>query len=182
MKASLVIISALVLLPTLLPEVHAQESRHHVLVGFNPVLSVGSSHALGEFDLNIAPIAYIYRMSEKMDFRVSSVISLGVRKDHDLITFYGLEFAMPWYPVYRESEGFGAFLVYVAPVTQVSRSQDVGYSNLALWVEPGFQVALFEGTAFSLGAQLGASYYLFDGESPQLEPHLGLRFTWGIWW
>lgn len=161
---------------------HAQESRHHLHFGFNPVISFDSGHQLGEFDMNITPIAYIYRMSDAMDFRMSPIVSFGIRRDQEIVSAYGLEVAAPWYPLYRETDDFGAFLVYVAPVAQVVRSQSSGYSNLAFWVEPGFQLALIEGTAFSIGAQAGASYFLYDGEPSKLKPHFGLRFTWGVWW
>lgn len=182
MRKLLVVVLLLIVAPSVLTEVRAQEPRHHFLIGFNPVLTVSTEHRVGEFDLNIAPMAYIYRISEKFDFRVSSILNVGYRRDHDYVTYFGLEFALPWYPVYQESEDLGSFLVYTAPVLHITRNQGSGYSHLGLWVEPGFQVAPWGGTAFSVGAQVGAAYHLPDDASPQLEPHLGLRLTWGAWW
>lgn len=176
------IIISLVFVGTLVHPAHSQDERAPHFFGVNPSITVEPFYEKGEFDINVFPLVYQRPVSLRTDFRVTSIINLGIRNTGTAISHYGLETAAPFFLTKREvitepSKGF-----FLAPIVSVTRNRMEEHTNLGLWLEPGYNLLFENKWALSFGLQLGSTYFQYDVEPSTWDLHMGVKVILGRWW
>jgi len=148
------------------------ENKSKIFLGVNPSITAEPYYEDGEFDINILPIVFQYNINEKYNFRVSSLLNYGIRKDSNQITHYGIEFGLP-IEVYKQ--------IYVSPIFMISRNDFEDHTNLTLAVEPGYQFKFKNNFSLFIGTQLGSTHFTYDNGESKWDGHFGVKVIIGKW-
>lgn len=164
-----------------LKSVNAQNKLPEHFIGINPSVTVEPFYLNGEFDVNIFPLVFQKSISPKIDFRLSSILNLGVRKSQNKISHYGMEVAIPYFLTKskqpkNDNKGF-----FITPVIGFTRNEIASNNNLGLWVEPGYHLVFENRIAMSFGLQTGTTYFHFDNGKSDWMNHFGVKVIIGTW-
>lgn len=149
--------------------------------GINPGITVEPYYEKGEFDVNIFPLVWQRPIFKQVDFRLNSILNLGIRNSGNVISHYGLELAFPCFFTRREKSTEDSQGFYLAVVSALTRNEPAHHSNLGMWLEPGYLFQFSKGFGLSLGLQWGATSFYYDQGEQSWGSHFGFKAIFGRW-
>jgi hypothetical protein len=164
-----------------LPEVSAQSEGDPHFFGINPSVTVEPFYGKGELDINILPFVYQKPITNRFDFRLTTILNLGIRKGGNEISHFGVEAAFPIFFKKRETASAFSKGLFVSPVIGLTRNRIEEHNNLGLWLEPGYNLLFENKFAMSFGLQVGRTYFDYDTGSAKWENHFGVKVVIGRW-
>lgn len=159
----------------------AQEQKAVFFIGVNPSVTVEPFYEKGEFDVNVFPLVYQKSLSKRLDFRLSSILNLGVRNAGNEISHLGLEMAFPLFFRAKETRNLPSKGFFVAPSASFTRNRLEAHSNVGFWLEPGYNLLIDDRYGLSFGVQLGTTHFNHDEKPDEWGPHFGVKIIFGRW-
>lgn len=177
MIKSILLILAVLIINT----VDGQDEKRLSFLGINPSVTIEPYYDSGELDINILPIVYQRSITNRLDFRLTSVINYGIRNGNDKLSHIGIEFGAPVFFKEKEdiveiSKGF-----FIAPLLSLTRNIEADHTNIGTWVEPGYNILFEDHFALSLGLQIGGTYFINDNAANSWGNHFGVKVVFGKW-
>lgn len=179
LKRSILLSTLLLLSNTLIA--YSQHQKKACFIGLNPSITVEPYYEKGELDLNILPLVFQKTLTERIDFRASTIFNYGLRNTTNEISHFGGQIALPIYLKMKEnltspSKGF-----YCAPGMGFARNRIEGHTNIGFWLEPGYTLMVSDTWSISIGAQLGATHFNYDNGTQKWDQHFGIKIVFGNW-
>ncbi len=159
----------------------AQEDKRFNFIGINPSVTVEPFYDKGELDINIFPLVYQRSLTKRFDFRLTSIVNLGIRNSGNEISHFGFETGFPIFFKSKESQKDISKGFFVAPILSVTRNRVEDHNNLGLWVEPGYNLLFDNNFAMTFGLQLGGTYFAYDNGQTKWGNHFGIKIIIGKW-
>jgi len=157
----------------------AQDKIKDNFIGINPSVTAEPFYEKGEFDINIFPLVYQRVINNHFDFRITSILNLGVREDKNRLSIYGIELAVPYFLSQKGGNPSRGFLI--APILSLVRYSKEEHLNLGIWCEPGYNILMDKDYSLSIGLQFGATYFSYDNEQNKWREHIGVKIVFGKW-
>ena len=176
----LIILSTIFLVSNIL-NVYSQHQRTASYIGLNPSITVEPFYAKGELDLNILPLVYQMTMTNRIDFRVSTILNYGVRKTSSEISHFGGQIALPIFLKMKEDLSSPSKGFYCAPGMGITRNRIEDHTNIGFWLEPGYNMMVNDNWSISFGVQLGATHFDYDNGYQKWDKHFGIKIVFGSW-
>ncbi len=159
----------------------SQSTRPAQFIGINPSVTIEPYYEKGELDVNIVPVVYQLSVAKRVDLRMTSILNLGIRKNGNEISHWGLEAAAPIYFRAKESKTEFSKGFFAAPVLSFTRNNSANHYNIGVWAEPGYHLLFENSFAFSFGLQVGATYFMYDNDEQKWGNHFGAKVVFGKW-
>lgn len=171
----------LALLFCLIQNAYGQKERHVHFLGINPSVTVEPYYESGELDINVFPLVYQRSFSKRLDFRLTSILNYGVRKEADRLSHFGLELGLPVFIQKKENKGEPSEGFFIAPILSLTRNNEEKHTNVGTHIEPGYNFLFENNFALSLGIHLGATFFINDNASNYWGEHFGVKVIFGKW-
>lgn len=162
-------------------QVKSQDRKPLHFLGLNPSITVEPFYNKGEFDLNIFPVVYQRTLTERIDFRILSIVNYGVRKSSSTISHIGGQLAFPIYFRKRDEPANVSNGFFAAPGVGFARNLLEKHSNIGFWIEPGYNLKISEKWIISFGVQFGATHFDYDNGVKKWGNHFGVKIFFGRW-
>jgi len=150
-------------------------------LGINPSVTVEPFYDKGELDINIFPLVYQRSFSKRFDFRLTSILNLGMRNDGNKFSHFGFEAGLPIFFKSKESQNEMSSGFFIAPILSLTRNRIEKHNSLGLWIEPGYNLLFDNDFAMSFGLQLGGTYFPDDNGQLKWGNHFGVKIIIGKW-
>jgi hypothetical protein len=159
----------------------AQTDKRYHFIGINPSVTVEPYYYKGELDVIVLPLVYQRSLTQRFDIRLTSILNLGIRKNGNEISHFGMETAFPLFFKSKEhnkeiSKGF-----YAAPILSLTRNNVEAHNNLGLWLEPGYNLLFDNNFAMTFGLQFGGTYFAYDNGPSKWGNLFGFKIIFGKW-
>lgn len=159
----------------------AQHQRTAFYLGLNPSVTVEPFYEKGELDLNIFPLVYQKTITNRIDFRVSTILNYGIRKTTDEISHFGCQIAFPVFLSRKEDLSAPSKGLFCAPGIGLTRNRIEDHTNIGFWLEPGYNLMVSEKWSISFGIQIGATHFDYDNGTQKWGNHYGVKIVFGRW-
>lgn len=156
------------------------QEKKTFLVGFQPGITVEPFYEKGEFDINVLPLIIQIPLSKRIDMRFVSLANYHFGTENGFSDI-GINTILPIFLKKKESlidpsKGF-----YLGPVLGLGRNLINNHFTITTAGEIGYMFKTEKRFTFSLGIQLGGSYFMYDNEPAVWRQHFGPKINLG-WW
>lgn len=159
----------------------AQRQRKAVYLGLNPSVTVEPFYDKGEMDINVFPLVYQKTLTNRVDFRLSTILNYGIRNTTNAISHFGGQLAFPIFLNKKDDLSSPSNGFYCAPGMGFTRNRMENHSNLGFWLEPGYHLMVSDTWSISFGLQLGATHFDYDSGLQKWDSHVGMKIVFGSW-
>jgi hypothetical protein len=159
----------------------AQHQRNAYFIGLNPSITVEPFYEKGELDINVFPLVYQQTITNRIDFRVSTILNYGIRKSRDEISHFGGRIAFPVFLKKKDDLSIPSKGIYFAPGIGLTRNRIENHTNFGFWLEPGYNLMITQKWTISFGIQLGATHFDYDNGTKKWDNHFGMTIILGFW-
>jgi hypothetical protein len=159
----------------------AQDNKISNFIGINPSVTVEPFYNKGELDVNIFPLVYQRTLTNRYDFRLTSILNLGIRNRGNQISHYGLEIALPILFEKKQTTNEISKGLFVAPILSLSSNRFEKHNNIGLWMEPGYNLLFDNYFAMTFGIQFGGTYFINENSQNNWGNHFGIKIIIGKW-
>ena len=117
-----------------------QDERRMNFFGINPSVTVEPYYNSGELDINVLPIVYQRSFTNRIDFRLISILNYGIRNGNDKLSHIGAEIGTPIFLKKKKdkveiSKGF-----FISPILSLTRNNEANHTNIGSWIESGYNI------------------------------------------
>ena len=144
----------------------------NIFLGFSPRITVEPYYESGEFDINILPLVVQKSITNKFNFRATSILNYGFREDGNNITHFGVELGFPFF-FYKQ--------LYVSPIISITRNNSESHTNIVNAIEPGYHFRFENNFSLFTGIQFGNTYFIYDDIENEWKSHFGINIILGKW-
>jgi len=170
-----------ILIITLPFQASSQTERIPFFLGLNPSVTIEPFYEKGELDINILPLVFQRKMTYRIDFRLTSILNLGIRNEGSKISHFGIESAFPIFLKKKDNKTDCSSGFFISPIISLTRNRIEEHNNLGLWIEPGYHLLFENKIAMSFGLQLGSTYFVYDEGQTKWGNHFGVKIIIGRW-
>lgn len=159
----------------------AQEKEHPFFIGINPSVTMEPYYLKNEMDINIFPIVFQQKIWTIVDYRITTILNLGLRQAKNGISHIGLQGSFPIYIFKQKGPNTPSKGLYIAPGVGFTRNLIEKHTNIGLWAEPGYSFVFEDHFAITVGVQLGATHFNYDTGDKKWGSHFGIKIMIGQW-
>ncbi len=159
----------------------AQEREHPFFLGINPSVTVEPYYLKNEMDINIFPIVFQQKISTRVDYRITTILNLGLRQAKNQISHIGVQGSFPIFILKQKNTNFTSKGLYIAPGVGFTRNLIEKHTNIGLWAEPGYSFVFEDLFALTIGVQFGATHFSYDTRIKKWGSHFGIKIIIGQW-
>ncbi len=159
----------------------SQSERIPFFLGLNPSITIEPFYEKGEMDINILPLVFQRKLTNRIDFRLTSILNLGIRNDGSEISHFGIESAFPIFLKKKENKTDCSSRIFISPIISLTRNRIEEHNNLGFWIEPGYHLLFENKIAMSFGLQIGGTYFAYDEGQTKWANHFGVKIIIGRW-
>lgn len=179
MKRLFILSSILLIFNTFI--VYSQQQKTANYIGLNPSVTVEPFYEKGELDINIFPLVYQKTITDRIDFRVSTILNYGIRNTTNEISHFGGQIAFPIFLNKKDNLSSPSNGFFCAPGMGLTRNRIENHTNIGFWLEPGYNMMVTDKWSISFGIQLGATHFDYDNGSQKWGNHFGIKIIVGRW-
>ena len=161
--------------------VFSQQQRTACYIGLNPSVTVEPFYDKGELDLNIFPLVYQKTITDRIDFRFSTILNYGIRNTTNEISHFGGQIAFPIFLKKKDDLSSPSKGFFCAPGMGLTRNMIEDHTNIGFWLEPGYNMMMSDKWSITFGIQLGATHFDYDNGSQKWDNHFGMKIVFGCW-
>lgn len=159
----------------------AQHQKNAYFIGLNPSVTIEPFYEKGELDINVFPLVYQHTITNRIDYRVSTILNYGIRKSTDEISHFGGQITFPVFLKKKDDLSIPSEGIYFAPGIGLTRNRIENHTNFGFWLEPGYNLMISENWSISFGVQLGATHFIYDNGDKKWGNHFGIKIIFGRW-
>jgi len=159
----------------------AQKSEHPFFLGIIPSVTMEPYYLKNEMDINIFPIVFQQKICNRVDYRISTILNLGLRQAKNQISHIGFQGSLPIFIIKSKENGDPSKGFYIAPGVGFTRNLIEKHTNIGLWAEPGYSFLFEDHFAITIGVQFGATHFNYDDGTKKWGNHFGIKIVLGQW-